>query len=82
MRWLGRSLVILGVAAVSSCTTQLWVWNQTWTILLVPLTSDLPRQTVEMSPAFDARVKARFSIGAPMADVGLELAQESFVRQD
>jgi hypothetical protein len=82
MRWLGRSLVLLGVVALSSCTTRLWVWSQTWTIPPVPLTSDLPRKTVEMSPAFDARVKARFSVGMPMADVGLELAREGFIRQD
>jgi len=82
MRWLGRSLVLIGAAAVSSCTTLVWVWEKTWTIPPVPLTVGLPREVVAKSPAFDERVKARFPIGTPMAEVGLELAREKFVRQD
>lgn len=82
MRWLGRSLILLGVAAISSCTTRFWVWNQTLDIPRVPLTSGLTGGVEEASRVFDARVKERFSVGTPMAEVGLELQREGFVRQD
>ena len=83
MRWLDRSLVLPGVAAVSSCMTYVWTWADGWSNpAAVPLTSGLPREFVAKSPAFDATVKARFPIGTPVAAMGLELQQEGFARQD
>ena len=79
MGWFGRSVVLLGVAAVSSCST--WMYTA-WTTPSVPLTMNLPMQTAGKSPAFDARVKERFSVGTPMADVARELMREGFVRRD
>jgi hypothetical protein len=70
------------VAAMSSGTTRLWVWNETWTIPPVPLTRDLPREGAAISAAFDTRVKARFPIGTPVAVMALELQREKFIRQD
>ena len=43
---------------------------------------NLPTQTAGKSPPFDARVKERFSVGTPMADVARELMREGFVRRD
>ncbi len=74
--------MLLSVAVVSSCATRLWIWGEAWTVAPAPLTDGLPREIAAQSSAFDARVKARFPIGTPMADVGLELAREKFVRQD
>ena len=82
MTRLGRIVVLLSVAAVSSCTTRLLVWNETYTIPPVPLTNNLPRETAKRSPAFDARVKVRFPVGTPVAAMASELLQEKLTRQD
>lgn len=82
MTWLGRIVVLLGVAAVSSCMTRLWIWNETLTIPPVSLTNDLPRETVKMSPAFDNRVKARFPVGTSVKTMASELIKERFTRED
>ncbi len=78
--WLGRTLLLVGVAAASACTATFW---QSYVDAKpAPLTKGLPDETVAMSPAFDARVKARFPPGTPLAGMGLELAREGFVRED
>ena len=82
MTWPGHVATLLGVAAVSSCTTLLLVWDETHIIPPIPLTNDLPRKTAEKSPAFDARVKARFPIGTPVTTMAAELLQEKFTRED
>jgi hypothetical protein len=79
---LGRLVVLLGVALVSSCATRVWVWDESLTISPVPLTRDLPQETAARSPAFDTTVKARFPIGTPESAMGLELQSEHFQRKD
>ena len=86
MTWLGRVATLLSVAAVSSCMTWLWIELKTFDEKSnpppVPLTSDLPREIVKMSPAFDEKVKARFPVGTPIAAMGSELRQQEFMRWD
>lgn len=82
-RWLGFSLVLLGAAALSSCTTLVAVAiNAMESPPRVPLTSGLPWETVKLGAAFDMKVKARFPIGTLVSEMGEELRKEKFVRED
>lgn len=81
-RWFGRVTALLIIAALSSCATLLWGWTNSLSVEPAELTTGLPRELAKTSSAFNERVKARFPVGMPLAEVGAELSREKFVRQD
>lgn len=77
-------VVLVGVAAVSSCTT--WFWGQLNRGFTsdppVPLTQGLPTLIREIDPAFNRRIQATFPIGSSDKAMGSVLGRQGFTRGD
>jgi len=73
---------MIGVSALSSCTTWLLVARSDAGPTSTALTRDLPSKLSDFSPAFDERIRARFPIGSAVQDMGIELARNGFGRRD